>query len=167
MNDEAAMPVPQVFGETRWQDGGTGTGEHCAIRRQAIERGENCLLDVEALECAFLHVISVGKRGGQGLLDAQAGQQSLRAGAVEQIVRGQIRRHRCGEIDRALRGLRVLVPQRNVMSGACERDRPCSADESAANDRDARAIKTAPAFTALREEVRAVVHQFEPQRSAA
>ena len=34
-----------------------------------------------------------------------------------------------------------------------------------ARDRDARAIKTAPSFAALREEIRAVVHQFEPQRS--
>jgi taurine transport system ATP-binding protein len=36
-----------------------------------------------------------------------------------------------------------------------------------ARDRDARAIKTAPAFSALREEIRAVVHQSEPQRSFA
>jgi taurine transport system ATP-binding protein len=33
--------------------------------------------------------------------------------------------------------------------------------------RDARAIKTAPAFAELREEARAVVHRFEPQRSPA
>jgi taurine transport system ATP-binding protein len=36
-----------------------------------------------------------------------------------------------------------------------------------AADRDARAVKTQSAFAALREEIRAVVHQFEPQRSAA
>jgi taurine transport system ATP-binding protein len=34
-----------------------------------------------------------------------------------------------------------------------------------ARDRDAHAVKTAPNFAALREEVRAVVHQFEPHRS--
>jgi taurine transport system ATP-binding protein len=37
--------------------------------------------------------------------------------------------------------------------------------ETFARDRDARAIKTSPDFTSLREEVRAVVHQFEPARS--
>jgi taurine transport system ATP-binding protein len=36
-----------------------------------------------------------------------------------------------------------------------------------ARDRDARAIKTAPAFSLLREEVRAIVHQNDPLRSAA
>ena len=36
-----------------------------------------------------------------------------------------------------------------------------------ARDRDARAIKTAAAFVQLREEVRAIVHQNEPMRSAA
>ena len=36
-----------------------------------------------------------------------------------------------------------------------------------ARDRDARAIKTAPAFALLREEVRAIVHNNEPMRSAA
>jgi taurine transport system ATP-binding protein len=36
-----------------------------------------------------------------------------------------------------------------------------------ARDRDARAIKTAPEFATLREEIRAVVHQFEPSRSLA
>ena len=36
-----------------------------------------------------------------------------------------------------------------------------------ARDRDAKAIKTAPAFAQLREEVRAIVHQNEPIRSAA
>jgi taurine transport system ATP-binding protein len=36
-----------------------------------------------------------------------------------------------------------------------------------ARDRDARAIKTAPAFSALREEIRAVVHQSDSQRSVA
>ena len=35
-----------------------------------------------------------------------------------------------------------------------------------ARDRDARAIKTAPQFAALREEIRAVVHQSEPTRSS-
>ena len=35
-----------------------------------------------------------------------------------------------------------------------------------ARDRDARAIKTTPEFAALREEIRAVVHQFEPARSS-
>jgi len=35
-----------------------------------------------------------------------------------------------------------------------------------ARDRDARAIKTAPAFAVLREEARAVVHQFEAVRSS-
>ena len=35
-----------------------------------------------------------------------------------------------------------------------------------ARDRDARAIKTTPKFAALREEIRAVVHQFEPTRSS-
>jgi taurine transport system ATP-binding protein len=35
-----------------------------------------------------------------------------------------------------------------------------------ARDRDARAIKTAPQFAALREEIRAVVHQSEPSRSS-
>ncbi len=33
-------------------------------------------------------------------------------------------------------------------------------------DRDARAIKTAPEFSALRAELRAIVHQFEPDGSA-
>jgi taurine transport system ATP-binding protein len=36
-----------------------------------------------------------------------------------------------------------------------------------ARDRDAGAIKTAPKFTALREQVRAIVHQTETHRSAA
>jgi taurine transport system ATP-binding protein len=36
-----------------------------------------------------------------------------------------------------------------------------------ARDRDARAVKTAPDFAALREEVRAIVHQTEGLRSAA
>jgi taurine transport system ATP-binding protein len=36
-----------------------------------------------------------------------------------------------------------------------------------ARDRDAHAIKTAPAFNALREEIRAVVHQSDTQRSFA
>jgi taurine transport system ATP-binding protein len=36
-----------------------------------------------------------------------------------------------------------------------------------ARDRDARTIKTAPAFSLLREEIRAIVHQTEPMRSAA
>ncbi len=36
-----------------------------------------------------------------------------------------------------------------------------------ARDRDARAIKSLAAFTALREEVRDVVHQTEPARSLA
>jgi taurine transport system ATP-binding protein len=36
-----------------------------------------------------------------------------------------------------------------------------------ARDRDARAVKTLPAFTALREEIRSVVHQTEPLRSLA
>ena len=34
-------------------------------------------------------------------------------------------------------------------------------------DRDARAIKTAPEFAALREEIRAIVHQNEALRTAA
>ena len=36
-----------------------------------------------------------------------------------------------------------------------------------ARNRDARAIKTAPEFATLREEIRAVVHQYEPSRSLA
>jgi taurine transport system ATP-binding protein len=36
-----------------------------------------------------------------------------------------------------------------------------------ARDRDARAIKTAPEFAALREEIRAIVHQNEALRIAA
>jgi len=36
-----------------------------------------------------------------------------------------------------------------------------------ARDRDARAIKTAPEFAALREQIRAIVHQTETYRSAA
>jgi taurine transport system ATP-binding protein len=36
-----------------------------------------------------------------------------------------------------------------------------------ARDRDARAIKTAPEFVALREEIRAIVHQNEALRTAA
>jgi len=37
--------------------------------------------------------------------------------------------------------------------------------ETFARDRDARAIKSSPNFVSLREEVRAVIHQFEPARS--
>ena len=36
-----------------------------------------------------------------------------------------------------------------------------------ARDRDARAVKTSPAFANLREDVRAVVHRYEPQKSPA
>ena len=36
-----------------------------------------------------------------------------------------------------------------------------------ARDRDARAVKTAPEFAGLREQIRAIVHQNEPYRSAA
>jgi taurine transport system ATP-binding protein len=39
--------------------------------------------------------------------------------------------------------------------------------ETFARDRDARAVKTAPTFAGLREEIRAIVHQTEPNRSAA
>jgi taurine transport system ATP-binding protein len=35
-----------------------------------------------------------------------------------------------------------------------------------AADRDARAIKTLPAFAELREEIRAIVHQTEDQEAA-
>jgi taurine transport system ATP-binding protein len=38
---------------------------------------------------------------------------------------------------------------------------------SFARDRDARKIKTAPAFSELREEIRSVIHRDEPVRSAA
>ena len=59
-------------------------------------------LHVETLGRTFLNVIGVRECGPQRLFDAQAGQQGLRAGAIEQIVRGEIRRLRCDEIDRPL-----------------------------------------------------------------
>jgi len=39
--------------------------------------------------------------------------------------------------------------------------------ETFARDRDAGAVKTAPTFASLREEIHAIVHQTEPNRSAA
>jgi hypothetical protein len=95
-------------------------------------------LHVETLGRTFLNVIGVSECGPQRLFDAQAGQQGLRAGAIEQIVRGEIWRHRCDEIDRPLPRSRIFIPQRYVVSCARERDGPCSADEPATDDRDAR-----------------------------
>ena len=103
-------------------------------RRQAIEIGEQRFLHVEPLGRVFLNMIGIGERGGKSLLDPKASEQSLRTGPAEQIIRGQVRRHGCDEFDSPIGRAGILIPKRNIMSGARKGYRPSPADKSAADD---------------------------------
>ena len=115
----------------------------CGAKRSSSAK--IALLHLELLGRVLLDVIGAGERRRERLPARRRSEQQLRRLAPpSRSFAARSGSDRRDEVDRPLRRVGVLVPERDVVAGAREGDRPGAADEAATDDRDAAPFPSLP-----------------------
>ena len=134
MHHDAAVSPGKGFGEAGRQKGRGRAGQDAVFRAGRIQPGEDGTLHRQVFGRVFLDVSRIGQRLIQSGRRVQARPHRRGAIAVQKIIGGQVGQKRVDIVQRPGRRVLLLVPQRHVMAGAREADRPGPADEAGARN---------------------------------
>ena len=135
VDDESARAAPQRLGEPRRQDRRGRAGQYGVVRRDRVEAGEHPSFDLDVFGRAFLDVA----RALQRFLQRRGAAHSRANGGrklLQEPVRREVGQNLLGVPQSAVDRVRLLIPERDLMAGAREADRPGATDETQSDEGD-------------------------------
>ena len=130
VDDETARAALEAFREGRRQDGGGRACENRVRRRGGVEPREHGALHVDVLGGVLLDVDDALERQFKGRRDVDSRGDFASRGAVQKIVRLEVRQQPLDIGQSLARRVLVLIPKRDLAAGAGETDRPGAPDEA-------------------------------------